>query len=218
MPTSLVSGATASPLALVALALALLGLALVVAAGVALLRLRPLRGLARLLAGALLLALGLLCGALALGVQGYRALTHEDLAAHISLRPLAPQRFAAVFRFPDGTAATFDLAGDEIYVDAHILKWHPWANVLGLHTGYELARVAGRYRSIEQERAAPRTVHALAPQRAIDIFALRRQSGRLALLVDADYGSASFVAADAPKELELRVSTSGLLLREKPAR
>lgn len=210
--------AVSSPLGIAAAVLALAGVMLVIIAVVALLRLRPLRSLLGLLAGGLLLALGLLCGALALGVQGYRALTHEELAAHISLRPLGPQHFAAVFRFPDGTAATFDLAGDEIYVDAHILKWRPWANLLGLHTGYELARVAGRYQALDQERSAPRTVFALAPDRAIDLFALRRTYGRLALMVDAEYGSAAFVAADAPKEVELRVSTSGLLMREKPTR
>lgn len=215
---SVVSAVTASPLGLAALLLGFAGLLLLVAAGISLLRRRPLRSLARLLAGSLLLALGMLCGALALGVQGYLALTHEELAAHISLRPLGPQRFAAVFRFPDGTATTFDLTGDEIYVDAHILKWHPWANILGLHTGYELARVAGRYQSIEQERSAQRTVHALAPERRVDIFALRRRSGRLSMLVDAEYGSATFLAANEPKEIELRVSTSGLLMREKPLR
>jgi hypothetical protein len=216
MPMTLAAGIASSPLGLAAIVLCLLGIALVLAAIVALLRVKPLGSLVRLLAGALLLAVGLLLGALGIGVQGYRALTHEELAAHISLRPLGPQHFAAVFRFPDDTAATFELAGDEIYVDAHILKWHPWANVLGLHTGYELARVAGRYQSIAQERTAPRTVHALAPERPVDLFALRRQSGRLALLVDAEYGSASFVAADRAKELELRVSTSGLLIREVP--
>ena len=90
--------------------------------------------------------------------------------------------------------------------------------MLGLHTGYELARVAGRYRSLEQERSARRTVHALSPERPIDLFAMRRQSGRLALMMDAEYGSASFVPASEPKELELRVSTSGLLLREVAVR
>ena len=46
------------------------------------------------------------------------------------------------------------MAGDQIYVDAHILKWTPAANLIGLHTAYELDRVAGRYDNIEQEWAA----------------------------------------------------------------
>jgi hypothetical protein len=203
-----------TPLSLTALVLAVLGLLFVIASFAALFRLRPLSALTRLLAAALLLSLGALFGAIAVGVQGYRALTHEEVVARITVQPLGPQRFAATFRFADGSAAVYELAGDEIYVDAHILKWHPWANVLGLGTGYELSRVAGRYLTLEQERSALRTIHPLAPERPIDLFALRRRHARLALLVDAEYGSATFVPANEPKELELRVSTTGLLMRE----
>lgn len=85
------------------------------------------------------------CGAVALGVQGYRALTPEDIAAMVRTEPLGPNRFKAHFRFPDGREAAYTLNGDQLYVDAHILKWRPWANVLGLHTVYELDHVAGRY-------------------------------------------------------------------------
>ena len=36
-------------------------------------------------------------------------------------------------------------------------------------------------------------------------------------LVDASYGSATYLAADEARTLEVRVSTSGLLLRERPS-
>src|SRR5207302_9656098 len=29
------------------------------------------------------------------------------------------------------------------------IKWHPWANLLGLHTAYQLDRVGGRYDRLE---------------------------------------------------------------------
>ncbi len=204
---------TWTPLAAFAFALAVFGLLFVGTGVVALLRVRPLRALTRLLAGALLLTLGALAGAIALGVHGYRALTHEEVAARIDVRPLGPQRFAATFRFADGRSASYTLAGDAIYVDAHVLKWKPWANVLGLHTAYELARVAGRYDDLGQERSATRTVYVLGPERPIDLFALRRRHAWLAPMFDAEYGSGTFVAADREKSLELRVSTTGLLLR-----
>ena len=56
---------------------------------------------------------------------------------------------------PDRPEMTFTLAGDQIYVDAYILKWTPMANVLGLHTADELDRVAGRYDDIAQETPRP---------------------------------------------------------------
>ena len=205
-----------SPLSIAGIVLGALGILLMLAGCVALVRLRPLRAATRLLAGALALALGALASALAIGVQGYRALTFEDVAARIDVKPTGAQRFVATFHYPDGRVASYALNGDAIYVDAHVLKWKPWANVLGLHTAYELSRVTGRYNDIDQERTAPRSVHALAQERPVDLFTLRRRYVWLAPLLDADYGSGTFVAVETGKTLELRVSTSGLLLRPAP--
>ena len=148
-----------------------------------------------------------------LGIQGYRAFTREDVAARISVQPTGPQRFTAKFSFPGGREAAFDLAGDEIYVDAHILKWKPLANLLGLHTAYELDRVAGRYHSVEQERSSPRTVHLLARDKPVDLFGLRRRHVFLEPLLDAEYGSATFVPVSKGGVFELRISPTGLLIR-----
>jgi hypothetical protein len=200
---------------LVAAVLGALGALLLLGAVVALFRARFMRFAARLLLGATLLALGTAFGALAIGMQGYRALTREDLAARIAVQPTAEQRFRATIAWPDGRRAVYELAGDEIYVDAHILKWHPWANYFGLHPAYELSRLAGRYRDIEAERRAPRTVYSLAPAHPLNLFDLRNRHAFLAPLVDAEYGSATFVPVSAPAELELRVSTTGLLMRER---
>ena len=198
-------------------AFAMLGAILMFAGIAALRRARPLRFAVRTIAALLVLSLGGLAATIAVGIQGYRSLTREDVAARIWVRPIGTQRFAATFRFADGREATYELAGDEIYVDAHILKWQPIANVLGLHTGYELDRVAGRYYAIEQERSAVRTVYSLGQDRPVDLFGLRQRYALLALLLDAEYGSASFVPVTRPAELELRVSTTGLLVREANA-
>src|SRR5688500_14236447 len=101
-----------------AVAFGVLGAILVLLGVGALFRRRPFRFVVRTLAGLLLLAVGALAAAIAVGIQGYRALTREDSAAVITVRPVAPQRFEAAFKFPDGREARYDLAGDEIYVDA----------------------------------------------------------------------------------------------------
>lgn len=199
---------------LAAIVLGTLGAILIFNAIAALMRSRPLRFALRVLAGLLLVSLGVLAGAIAAGIHGYRALTREDVAARLSVRPAGPQRFTATIRYPDGREATYELTGDEIYVDAHILKWKPLVNVLGLHTAYELDRIAGRFRVIEQERGAARTVHSLGRERAVDLFELRQRYAFLAPLLDAEYGSATFMAVTRPAELELRVSATGLLMRD----
>lgn len=204
----------ASPLELAALFFGLLGLILLIAALVALKRRRPFRFILRTLFGLLLLSLGALAGVIGLGMQGYRALTREEVAARVVVQPLGPQRFSATFHIP-GRPETiyYELAGDAIYVDAHILKWKPVVNVFGLHTAYELDRVAGRYDDLEQERSSQRTVHTLTPERRIDLFGLRTRYAFLAPVLDAEYGSGTFVRVKEPAELEIRVSTTGLLIR-----
>ncbi|MCR4347709.1 MAG: hypothetical protein NUV55_10990 [Sulfuricaulis sp.] len=198
----------------VAALFAAVGVALIVAAGTALRRRRPLRMSLRLLWALVFLAGAAASGAIALGVQGYRALTHEEIAAVVRTEPLGPNRFRAQFRFPDGSEATYTLSGDQLYVDARILKWHPWANIFGLHTVYELDRVAGRYHDLAQEQQQPRTVKSLAPEREVDLFKLRQRYALLSPLLDAEYGSATFAAADSPAQYEVRVSTTGLLIRK----
>lgn len=200
----------------IAALLAVGGGGLLIAALMALVRLRPVTTLTRLLTGALLLSCGALVGTFALGVAGYRALTLEQSAARIEITPIGPQQFTARFRFADGGTAAYTLTGDEIYVDARILKWTPWANLMGLHTAYALDRVAGRFRDIAQERTATRTVFPLRQDAAVDLFALRARFAQLAFWYDTEYGSASFVPADRARTLDLRVSTTGLLLREVP--
>ena len=200
---------------LAAAAFLVIGVLLLLASLVALLRLHPLSFLFRIVFGAVLVALGAVAATVAVGTAGYQALTREETAATVRVEPAGPQRFNATIRLADGRTETFALAGDEIYIDAHILKWQPIANLVGLHTAYELDRIAGRYHALKDEQALPRSVHALGAPKPIDLFSLRRHYVMLAPLVDAEFGSASFVPVTRSAELEVRVSTTGLLIREK---
>jgi len=176
-----------SPFVLAALLFGMLGGVLILSGLTALLRWRPLRFLRRTLMGLLLLSLGVIAGGIGVGMQGYRALTREDLAARVQVRPLGPQRFEATLTIPDR-----------------------------LHTSYELDRVAGRYDDIAQERSAERTIFQLEESRMVDLFGLRRRYAALAPLLDAEYGSGTFVPVKRRADFEVRISTTGLLIREVP--
>ena len=168
------------------------------------------------MAAALCLALAALCATITVALRGYRAFTHEVLAATIRTEPIGRQQFRATVTLPDGRLLMFDLSGDAVYVDAHILKWQPIANFFGLHTAYELDRIAGRYQVLADEQAREHTVQSLARSKPIDLFQLARRSKLLSPLVDAEYGSATFVGAKEPATFEVRVSTTGLLIRRVP--
>jgi hypothetical protein len=161
----------------------------------------------------LLLAVAALLGTISVATQGYRALTREELAATIVVRPTGLHQFTALVTFPDGRDTMFVLSGDQVYVDAHILKWKPIANVLGLHTAYELDRIGGRYVALEHERDSARTIFSLSEPKPVDMFSLRHRWAAFAPLLDAEYGSGTFVTAERLDSLEVLVSTSGLLIR-----
>src|SRR2546428_2494745 len=207
------------PVSLLILAVCLLivGLATVAAVPRAVRERRWLGGLIRTLVGALLLCLAALTATISVGIRGYRALTYEAVAATVKTEPVGLQRFRATIILPDQRLAMYELAGDAFYMDAHILKWHPWANLLGLHTVYELDRVAGRYNAVGDERTQPHTAYELARSKPVDLYSIARRR-LLGPLVDAEYGSATFVAATRPATFEVRVSTTGLLARPAPGR
>ena len=201
-------------LIIVAILFAVLSLAFFIAGIVALKKKRHFGTGVSLLLALLMLSLAALSGTISVATQGYRALTREEVAAVVKTEPIDPDHFQARFHFPDGREAVFSLSGDELYVDAHILKWRPIANYFGLHTSYELDRVAGRYTKLEDEKIKTRTVFSLSQKKPVDMFSLRRRFLLLRPLLDAEYGSATFIAANKAAEFELRVSTTGLLIRK----
>lgn len=166
--------------------------------------------------GVLMLVSALLFTTLTVSTWGYHALTHEEVVLVVTTTRTGPQRFDARVEFPDGGEETYALSGDEFYVDARILKWKPIANVLGLHTEYALDRISGRYLALDDERDRPRTIYPLSSELPVDLFELRRTYPLLAPLVDAEYGSATFTPAEDRARFEVRLSTTGLLVRRAP--
>lgn len=207
-----------SALIAVAVGFAVLGLAFL-ALAVRSFRARRWMGTAgRTTGGALFASLAALAATLSVSTQGYRGLTSEEVALTVTTVPTGPHAFQAYVEFPDGRDTTLAVRGDQVLVDAQILKWRYIGNVLGLHTQYELDRLAGRYLDIEDERAQERTVHSLKTEKPVDLFDLAQRYTFLAWLVDAEYGSATYVDVRRPARFEVSVSTTGLLVREIPLR
>jgi len=167
-----------------------------------------------LLVTLLMLSLSALFGTITISINGYEAFTKEELAATVIITPISKQKFNAQFILPDGTRKHFELAGDQLYVDAHILKWKPIANLLGLHTSYELDRVSGRYANLNDERNKVHTHYSLSEDKIFDMFNLRQEFAFLSPLLDAEYGSASFINSNSSMEFKIMVSTTGLLIRK----
>lgn len=201
-------------LTVLALLLFLVGLAYLVLAFRALKRTEIVGTLAHVSVGSTLFVLSLLLILGFITLRGYRAFTYEDLAVTIHVEPIQEGLFYAHFSYPDGKKYTYKIAGEELYVDARVLKWKPLANFLGVHTSYQLDRVSGRYHNVMDEINKQRSLFPLNDENKYDLFQMRKKFSSLTFLVDAEYGSASFVPM---KEgyYTLMVSTTGLLFREK---
>jgi len=166
----------------------------------------------RLLTVVVLLLVAGLFGAISLATHGFRVFTEEAVAATVEIRNLESQLFNALFTFPDGRQSGFQIMGDQLYVDAQIVKWHPVATALGLRTAYQLERVGGRYLLLDHEQTKPRTVYALAQATPLNLSDLSRLAP-LAALIDAEYGSATFVPVEDGARFAIMVSHTGLLVR-----
>lgn len=203
-----------NPLIVVAILFALLGLIFLVMTLAALRKRKLFSTTTDLIITLLMFSISALFGTISIAVQGYHALTREELAAIVKVEPAGRQKFTARLSMPDGSEKVFSLAGDQLYIDAHILKWKPIANIFGLHTSYELGRVAGRYASLKDETTKVHTVYSLSIERPLDMFDLRRRFAILNPLLDAEYGSATFINSNSAEEFRVMVSTSGLLIRK----
>ena len=164
--------------------------------------------------GALLLAGAALFFVVSLNLHTYNRLTYEQPVAEIVFEARGPQSFRATLaQVPSGELQMFMLAGDEWQLDARVLKWKGWANLLGLDAQYRLERVSGRYRDIAQERNDERTVYGLSENPGLDLWTMSIDHKRWLPFVDAVYGSAVYLPMADGARYVVTVTQSGLLAR-----
>lgn len=198
----------------IAIVVAAFGGLLLILACQRLLRARFLAAGGSALMGLLLLACAGLFFVVSLNLHTYARLTYERPVAEIVFEARGPQRYRATLtEIPGGEMQVFVLAGDEWQLDARVLKWKGWANLLGLDAQYRLERVSGRYREIEQERHAERTVYGLAENPGIDMWQLSTQYPRWLPFVDAVYGSATYLPMAEGARYEVSITQTGLIAR-----
>jgi hypothetical protein len=192
---------------------ALLGLLFFVASIRRLRRRRVMGGMAHG-AAALIFLLAAACAVLiGSNLRTYQRLSYEQPAGELQLSRVADRQFNAALSYPDGERVTFPLRGDEWQVDARVLKWHAFANLVGFDTAYRLERISGRYSRIEDERSEPRTVYELQTAGRIDPWELIHRYRSWVPWLDALYGSATFLPMADGALYEIKVSQSGLVAR-----
>ena len=208
-------------------AAALIGLVLLVRGLRALFGGRAVRGVAGAALGGGVLWLASLATLFGLNLQTYDRLTYERPVASLELRRLGPQYYeielTPLSQDRPAAATLYPVHGDDWRIDAQVLKWKPWANVLGLDSQYRLERLSGRYRTVEQELTAERSAYDLAaieenarngalPYKVEAWDAIRRYR-RYIDAADTLYGSAAYMPRAEGARYEVWITQSGLIAR-----
>jgi len=179
-------------------------------------RIRRRRVFGGVLIGATALVLILLSAVAALiaaNLLTYQRLSFEQPAGELQLTRTGDREFNAVLTYPSGEHANFALRGDEWQIDARVLKWHAFANLVGFDSAYRLDRIGGRYTRLEDERSQPRSVYSLNQPQRIDLWGLVHRYHSWVPWMDALYGSATFLPMADGALYEIKVSQSGLVAR-----
>ena len=94
-----------------------------------------------------------------------------------------------------------------------MLKWRPWANIIGYDSVYKLDRLSGRYSTLDDEVNKPRSLYSVTSEPGIDVFEQIKKRGGWLKAVDAYYGSGTYLPMGDGAVFEIRMSQTGLIGR-----
>lgn len=146
----------------------------------------------------------------------YHRLTYEEVIADIYVRELSPQRYQVSLAYSDKDKDQhyFTLQGDQWQIDARILKWKSWANLIGLDSFYQLDRLSGRYVEIDQARRNPPSLFDLKnPSSGLNIWKLKQLYRDKIAFVDTLYGQSVFMPMTNGAHYQLSIGQAGLITR-----
>lgn len=172
-------------------------------------------GWVRGMSGALLVVSAGICALLALDLHSYRQVLIDKPVATISFQKTDHQAFVATVALTDsGLTQDYYLKGDQWQIDARIIRWKGFLS-RAAKPGYRLERISGRYVSIEDERSRERTVHALREEAeyGLDLWAWAYKNQAGVPLIEAVYGSATFVPMADGALYEVALSHTGLVAK-----
>lgn len=148
-------------------------------------------------------------------LRSYSAFTRTQRIGILECLEWNPAQQWMVVRFtpPSGSGQTYELRGDQWEISAHILKWDPALNLLGLQTAYRLHQIKGVYQEAADENGKPHQAFALAPRQDWIWWLLGRYGDKLPW-VEAVYGNAVSLPARPGERVEVLVALSGLSVRK----
>ncbi len=154
-------------------------------------------GILRVLFGGLTLAGAMIVGLIGLNLQTYAQLSKERLAGQVTLKENGRFDYTATIDLADaegklrGEPKTYQITGQRIHIEGPVVKFKPWANVIGMDSLFKVSEVYGTY-------VNPNCTNKYAPRREStdeckpgDFFGCIGQSWQMMNLADFSHTSAS---------------------------
>ena len=147
----------------------------------------------------------------------HQILTREIPVAFVQVEKLdMPKTTRLTFTFPDQEGSkVFKLTGDQWVVEADIINWASWLDIVGLAPYYRLTRVRGRYNRIIEEQELPGSVFSLNGEEDNSFWQFLYEFGASLPLIDTVYGTAVIQNATNGNRFAIYVSSDGLLTRKQ---
>ncbi|HRK64458.1 MAG TPA: hypothetical protein PLN53_08685 [Terricaulis sp.] len=185
---------------------------------------RPFKGGRGVLGGAAFLGVGAVIGLIGLNVQTYHRLGEaQRQVATIQFQETGTRTYnVTLTEFNDdgstGAVRNFTAVGDDWMLRARVLRWKPWATVLGLDAQYRLDRFDSSYRDIAEARATPPSVEDLRPQRrtGLDFLPVAQTVGKWVPVVDTpEHGQAVYWPMADGAIYRVNITSQGQLLPDE---
>ncbi len=162
------------------------------------------------------LGIGLIVLLTAANFYTFHRLTDEAPIAELTFAKAGPGQYQASISYGDFcTTEHYLLYGDQWRLDARFLKFHPWANLLGLDAMYRIERLGGRYRDVANENTRQQHAYTLYSVPAIDLAALLQDYHGFLSPVDTLFGSSVYEDMDENYRYRVYRSQSALLVRKE---
>lgn len=171
-------------------------------------------GFCRGLFGFFLIGVAAVIAVMAFDLYSYKQVLQEQPVATINFDKIEEQHYFAVLSDKNGREQRVELRGDQWQLDARIVKWKGYLAGFGLKPAYRLERLSGRYYDIEQETTEKRTAHSVHPSLyGVDVWQIINDHPEWLPVVDAIYGSATYLPMKDGALFEISLSNTGLVAR-----
>jgi hypothetical protein len=154
-------------------------------------------GLVRVLFGGLTLAGAMIVGLIGLNLQTYAQLSKERLAGQVTLKQVGDFEYTATIDLADdqqqlrGQPVDYQITGQRVHIEGPVVKFKPWANVIGMDSLFKVTEVYGTYVNPNCTNKYPPRRHTTEECKVGDFFGCLGQSWQMLNLADLSHTSAS---------------------------